>query len=61
MTSDMDRWAEIIQSDLPDKYVLIERRAMAGPWRRGNFAGGQAFHLMDWQMTNRYGGGADQI
>ena len=54
----MDRWAEIDpKSDLPDKYVLMERRAIWPTFEeREFFRAGKAFHLMDWQRTNRYCG-----
>ena len=53
-----DRWAEADPvPELPDKYVVMERRAIWPTFEeREFFRAGKAFHLMDWQRTNRYCG-----
>ena len=56
--SEGDKWAEVdCESDLPDKYVLMERRAIWPTFEETEFfRAGKAFHLMDWQRANRYCG-----
>jgi len=53
-----DIWAEIDPgSELPDKYVLLERRSIWPTFEEKEFfRAGRAFHLMDWQRANRYCG-----
>lgn len=53
-----DMWAEIDPpSELPDKYVLLERRSIWPTFEEKEFfRAGRAFHLMDWQRANRYCG-----
>ena len=55
---DGDIWAEIDPaSELPDKYVLLERRSIWPTFEEKEFfRAGRAFHLMDWQRANRYCG-----
>lgn len=55
---DGDIWAEIDPaSELPDKYVLLERRSIWPTFEENEFfRAGRAFHLMDWQRANRYCG-----
>lgn len=53
-----DRWAEMDPGpEIPDKYVLLERRAIWPNFDdREFFRAGKAFHIMDWQRANRYCG-----
>lgn len=53
-----DSWAEIDPgSELPAKYILLERRAMWPTFEETEFfRAGKAFHLMDWQRVNKYCG-----
>ncbi len=58
-------WAEIApDAELPDRYAIMERRAIWPTFEeREFFRAGRAFHLMDWQRTNKYCGvcGAETI
>ena len=55
---DGDIWAEIDPaSELPDKYVLLERRSIWPTFEEKEFfRAGRAFHLMDWLRAYRYCG-----
>lgn len=53
-----DRWAEIAPvSDFSAEYSLRERRSIWPTFEEKEFFRvGKAFHMMDWQRTNRYCG-----
>lgn len=53
-----DMWAEMgSDNELPDGYILAERRSVWPVFEEHEFfRAGKAFHLMDWQRTNRHCG-----